>query len=223
MGRTEYYHKITAALPVALPAVLAGVLLLLAACGGDDASPTDDGSASPTAGGETLAPTGTVTTSPGGTADQPSECAIGDGQEGLLSTLQFDSDPAIYEPGDGVDMSLSLINCDDDAENLYYSTTQRYVFIIDEVPDPDALGAGGREVWRSSDGKTYEDTPGEEVIDRNETVVYTEIWDQTDTANDKVPEGFYRVSAFSVGCGAVDGTECRFGPIRYIEITSGGE
>ena len=209
MEQIEYFRRLIAVLPGALPVVLAGSLLLLAACGGDDASPTGDGSGSPIG-------------SPGGTANIPAECITRGDLGGLLTTLQFDSEPGVYEPGEEVDMSFSLINCDDDAERLFYSTTQRYVFIIERLPDSNDFSAVGIEVWRSSDGKAFEQTKGEEVIEKNETVLYMETWDQTDTGNDEeVSEGLYRVSAFSVGCAVIDQTECRFGPVSYLEIASG--
>ncbi len=221
MGQTEHLHRITAALPGTLLTMLAGALLLFTACGGDDTSPTGDGTVSPSADGETLTPTPTASTTPGDTAVPPAECTIETNQGRLLGALEFDSEPGVYKPGDEVEMTLKLINCDDDAEQLYYSTTQRYVFIVEQVValDDDSVGL---EVWRSSDGTEYDETKGEEVIAINETVVYTESWDQVDTASDQeVPEGLYRVSAFSVGCAVEDQADCRFGPVRYIEITSG--
>ena len=207
---------------------LAALLLLLAACGGDD----DDGGGSPTPSGdvngspaatgrETPVPSGEPINSPAGTAGPEAVCTEGESQRGLLSTLEFGGDDGLFEPGEDVEMTLTLINCDEVEEDLFYTTTQRYVFIIELVPEDSDVGA---EVWRSSDGKVYAETAGELIMQPNETVVYTETWDQTDSVTgEQVEEGRYKISAFSVGCGSEDRSDCRFGPIKYIEVTSGDD
>ena len=184
------------------------VFVLLAACGDDDGgdadgSPTDNGESTRTPGGPPIE-------SPAGTAGLPVECTVGEGQRGLLADLEFSGDDGLFDEGEDVEMTLTLINCAENEVRLSFPSTKRYeVSIEDEA---------GIEVWNSSDGKAFDQVIGEEVIATGETVVYTETWKQEDSQGEQVPPGTYRVSALSVGCGLEEATDCKFGPIKLLEI-----
>ena len=198
-------------LPFTLFAGIAIALLVIAACGDDD-DDSDDGS--PTTSAEATdddggTPDGTST--PEGTLEPPEECTAGEGQQGLLSDLIFDHDDRQYAVGEEVEMTLRLTNCGENEATLHYVTGQRYEFII-------ANSETGEELWRWSDGQAFTEALDEQVLANGEVVEYTETWDQTNSAGEQVPEGRYKVSAFSVGCGVPSEEPCQFGPIRQIDI-----
>ncbi len=184
------------------------VFVLLVACGGDD---DGDADGSPVNSGEsTRTPAGTPIDSPAGTSGLPVECTVGEGQRGLLADLEFSGDDGLFDEGEDIEMTLTLINCADNEVRLSFPTTQRYeVSIEDEA---------GIEVWNSSDDKAFSQVTGEETIATGETIVYTETWEQEDSQGEQVPPGTYRVSALSVGCGLEDATDCKFGPIKLLEV-----
>lgn len=191
-------------------ALLLAALALLAACGGDDGG-SEDGS--PTASGEsTRTSDGTPVTTPGGSPGLPVECTSGEEQRGLLADLEFNGDDGLFDEGEEIEMTLTIINCGDNEVVLSFTSTQRYeVSIEDEA---------GLEVWNSSDDKDFDDVDGEQVIVSGETVVYVEPWDQQDSQGEQVPPGTYRVAFLSVGCGQPDASDCQFGPIKLIEIVA---
>ena len=43
-------------------------------------------------------------------------------------------------------------------------------------------------------------------------------WEQEDSRGEQVPLGIYRVAALSVGCGQEEATDCKFGPIKLLEV-----
>jgi hypothetical protein len=185
-------------------------LLVISACGddddGDDESPTtsagstDDDEESPDDSETSEA-----------TLELPEECTVGEGQQGLLSDLFFDHEDAQYGLGEEVEMTLRLTNCGDNEATLYFATGQRYEFIV-------ANSETGEELWRWSDGQSFTQALDEQVLANGEVVEYTETWPQTNTAGEQVPEGRYKISGFSVGCGAPSEEPCQFGPIRQIDI-----
>lgn len=209
-------HKTTLPLAAILMAIAAALLLLLAACGDDDDSGNDndsgasaspaDGSGSPSA-TEEGSPVGT----PGGTSGPAAKCTEGDAERGLLSELDFGGDDGIFDSGEDVDMTMTLINCAENEASLTFVTSQRYLVTI--VSDP-----GGVEVWNSADGKSFDQAESTEDIPPGQTVVYAETWDQADSSGDQVEDGRYKVSFFSTGCGVPQSSQCRFGPIKYIQI-----
>jgi Intracellular proteinase inhibitor len=199
-------------LPYTLFAAAAIALLALAGCGDDDDDNNRDGS--PTT---TSEETGTDETAPGASAtpdstiDRPEECRAGEGQQGLLSGLIFDEDSRQYPVGDDVQMTLRLTNCGENEATLYFASGQRYEFVV-------ANNDTGEEIWRWSDGQAFTGALDEEVLADGEVIEYMETWDQTNSAGEQVPEGRYKVSAFSVGCGVPSEEPCQFGPIRQIDI-----
>ena len=95
-------------------------------------------------------------------------------------------------PGEPIEITLILANCANNEATLYYPTSQRYNFI---VTDP-----GGAEVWRSSDGKSFQQVEGSDVLKPYDRITYQDTWDQRDRSGNQVPDAQYKVSAFSVGC-----------------------
>ena len=188
--------------------LLLAALALLAACNDDDGG---EANGSPTASGEaTRTPDGTPVTSPAGSPGLPVECTAGEGQRGLLADLEFSGDSGLFDEGVDVEMTLTLINCDENEVQLTFPTTKRYeVSVEDEA---------GLEVWNSSDNKAFSQVIGEEVIASGDTVVYVETWEQEDSHGEQVPAGTYRVAALSVGCGQEEATDCKFGPIKLLEV-----
>lgn len=195
-----------------LPALVAvAILLLLAACGGGSSSsptptstPKAQGSGTPapssSAGSGSPAPSGTV-----GNAACPTGSDVA-----LISELTFDKNIGGYDAGAPVTITLVLTDCAAADQILVYPTTQRYVFIVAD--------SGGNEMWRSTDGKAFGQTEGTETVASQQSVVYTETWDQKDRSGSQVPDGEYKVSAFSVGCSDTAHSGCEFGPVRRIHV-----
>jgi len=203
-------------------AVVSLCLALGAACGDDDgasSTPTFSvgssvgvsGSAGPSqsAGASTsFQPgSGTATTIPG---PSPVECTPAPSDAGLISQVAFGGDNSIYVPGEQVNITLILANCGDNEAVLHYPTSQRYDFTIS---DPNSV-----EVWSSSDGKTYEQVEGSDELKPNDRLTYEDTWDQKDRSGNQVPDGRYKVSAFSVGCSIAPRADCKFGPVGFILI-----
>jgi hypothetical protein len=135
-----------------------------------------------------------------------------DSQLGLISSLIFNKDTGVYDVGDPVAMTLEVTNCSAIDAKLVYPTSQRYVFIVGD--------SGGNDMWRSSDHKVFEQTQGTETVASGQSVEYTETWDQKDRNGSQVPDGQYKVSAFSVGCIDTARSGCEFGPVRYISVAT---
>jgi hypothetical protein len=186
-------------------------LALMSACGGDDSSSSTPTPAPASGGsGSSPAPTGTPVGSPAGTAGPAAICSAADAQKGTLTTLDFgQNDKTAYDPGEQIDITLTIGNCSDKALTLTYPTTQRYIFNIED--------SAGNKVWTSGDNKVFEQVQGQETIPPNQTLVYTETWNQKDTSGAQVPDGQYKIEAFSVGCSAGQ-TSCQFGPVRFVAI-----
>jgi hypothetical protein len=199
--------------PTLLLLIASLALLFLAACGDDDDgtdSPTPTEAASETAGGPTVSggPTATST----GPGDAPEVCTGEHAQQGTITTLDFDNENGLYDSGEAVEITLTIANCGDNDIELSFSTAQRYEML--------AQDENGNEVWNSADGQSYDQVEGQEIIEPNETVVYTETWDQAGRDGQQVPDGQYKISAFSIGCarGTQGNPDCQFGPIKFIRI-----
>lgn len=176
--------------------------LLIAACGDDD-----NGTATPTATGSS--PSGTLAATPAGTEGAPAVCTQEDAQRGTITTLDFNDETGTYDPGDSIEITFTIVNCGDNDITLSYPTTQRYVIT---AKDPQ-----GNDVWSSADGQVFNQVEGQEVIQPNKTIVYTETWDQKDSDGQQVPDAEYKISAFSIGCTSGQ-ADCHFGPIRFVQI-----
>jgi hypothetical protein len=179
----------------------------MAACGGDDDSATPTGgSSTPTS---SAALSGTPITTPAGSEGAPAVCTQEDAQKGTITTLAFGDDKTNYDPGQPIEMTFTIANCGDVETTLTFPTTERYVF--------NALDAAGNKVWSTEDGKVFNEIQGTEKIGVNKTIVYTETWDQKDSNGQQVPDGQYKIQAFSVGCTSGQ-TGCHFGPVRFVLI-----
>lgn len=200
---------ITRLLPLA---VVSLGLAFAAACGGDDngtSTPTSAVSigASVSSGSSTPQSSGAVSGTPAPTA---LECTSSAADAGLISQVSFSTPAGKFTAGQAIDITLILADCGDNEAVLHFPTSQRYDFIIN---DPN-----GAEVWRSSDGKSYDQVEGTETLQAGQTKLYKETWDQKDRSGNQVLEGKYKVSAFSVGCGVEARAGCQFGPVGYVEI-----
>ncbi len=193
---------------MALAAVM--LLALIGACGGDDSdseptgSPNGSGAASsPTSEGESPSPpTGTPLPSIGPTF------LPGCGASGL--TAELDLGAGKFALGEPISITMTLKNCGDNVVQLYYPDGERYDFF--------AQNESGVEVWRWSDGKTFEQSLGELQMAVEEEVVYTETWDQSDSKGKQVPPGRYKIFAFSVGCVEPTASDCTFGPVGFVDL-----
>lgn len=195
--------------------LIVALLALALACGGDDddSSPTPSDEATPedTGATATRTPEGSPVTTPGGTGGLPVECTEGDAQRGLISHLDYAAGDGIFSQGEEVEMTQTIVNCGDANTVLHYLTTKRYEVTIENADSAVV-------VWRSSDGKSFDETPGEEIIAPGETRLYTEKWDQKDSNGDQVEAGNYKVSFFNVGCGVESQTACEFGSVKLLII-----
>jgi hypothetical protein len=192
-----------------LIAALVGFTLLIAGCGDDD-GPSDG---SPTATDDNQAsPVETPAGSPGG----PEECTVSEEQIGLVSKVDFEQEGEFsqggqFTAGDEVKARMRLINCTEEDTTLFYASTKRYEMVVE--PED-----GSSEVFRSSEGKTFAQTEGTEVIAPGDTVVYLETWDQTGKNGEQVPPESTRCrSSVSVVAGGLENCP-NFGPIARIEI-----
>lgn len=190
----------------------ATLLVLVGACGGDSSteseltgSPTGSAAASsPTPEGATPSPTTARTPLPTlGPTFLP-----GCGAVGLTSELNLGAGQ--FAQGEPILIAMTLKNCGDNVVHLYYPNGERYDFF--------AQDESGVEVWRWSDGKTFEQSLGELQMAVGETAVYTESWDQRDSKGKQVPPGRYKIFAFSVGCVEPTASNCTFGPVGLVDI-----
>ncbi len=200
-----------------LGALVVSVLALtfFIGCGGSSGSGSTP-TTSTSAGASTSASVGVSSSvgpsgSPAPAATKLAECAPVDATIGLISQVAVNGNDGLFTPGQPVDITLILANCGDNNVTLYYATTQRYNFHI--------LDSNGSEVWSSSDGKSYEQTIGTEVLAPQTDEKFTETWDQKDRSGAQVPNGLYNVEAFSVGCSDAARSGCEFGPARLVQIS----
>jgi hypothetical protein len=213
-------------------AVVSLCLALAAACGGDDsasstptisvggsvgvssiAASTNTSGATQSAGASGSPQVRTASPTPAPTGPEPAECVKAAADAGLISQAAFAGLDSIYPPGEQVGITLILANCGDNTATLYYPTSQRYDFIIAD--------ANSVEVWRSSDGKTFGQVEGTDELAPNDRKTYEDTWDQKDRSGNQVPDGRYKVSAFSVGCSIAPRADCEFGPIGFIQVQTG--
>jgi hypothetical protein len=205
--------------PLLLAALASAAVLLAlaAACGGDDDDGNGNGNPSGSPSGTasaaaTTAPAVSGTATPGPSVIEPEICAPATEQHGLVSQAEFGGDDSLFRPGESVEITLILGNCGDNDAVLHYTTSQRYDFtIIDNET--------GVEVWSSDDGKTFLQVEGTETLPPATEVRYEETWDQKDRDGNQVPDGTYKVSAFSVGCSVAPRADCRFGPALQFVIS----
>ena len=93
---------------------------------------------------------------------------------------------------EGKPIQLAITVAVRDPMTLYYPTSQRY--------DLTAIDSEGAEVWRWSRERTFLQVTQAEELEANETLSFTEIWDQRDNDGQQVPPGDYQVVAESSHC-----------------------
>jgi hypothetical protein len=203
--------KLKPAAGIFLCTITASLAVLLLACGDDD-SGDPDADQTATA-GATAGSDGT----PVGTVEFPEECSVAEDEIGLASRLEFEQDGEFrqggrFPLGEPVTARMRLIGCSSGETRLYFATTQRYEMLIENDET-------GDRVWSSTDGESFAEEPGEELIEPGGTIEYTEVWEQVNSEGAQAGVGTYKVSFLSVGCPVESAESCRFGPVSKIEIT----
>ena len=187
-------------------------LALAGACGdGDNGSDTEPTVTPGESNGATASPSGaTESPTPRESILLPEQCGEGEPRFGLTADLELSGDDGQYEQGERITITLKVTNCGDNEANLFFPTTQRYDFSVQNE--------AGETVWSSSDGVTYEQVLGEEELQPGDSLEYEERWNQEDKNGQQTPPGRYRVLGFSVGCGDEARSDCKFGPVKQIDI-----
>jgi hypothetical protein len=134
----------------------------------------------------------------------------GERVDGLIAELTLDGGRTTFSQGETISMTLSITNCGDEEVIRFYSSGQRYDFVVSDTE--------GHEVWRWSHGKAFIQVLGQETFQPGVTVTYTEVWDQSSNAGEQVTPGDYDVLGIDVGCEEL-GERCHFGMGLPIEIT----
>lgn len=197
-------------------------VLALAACGGDASlsstspapspKPTQIASPEPTS---TTTPRFTPLPTPIPEEGTPTATGCPTGRDegvGLISDLEFGDGRSEFAIGEPISMTLILTNCGDNPTRLFYGDGQRYEFIAEDEQ--------GEEVWRWSHDRAFTQAAGEETIQPEETVAYSEVWEQTGNDGKQVEGGRYKIFGFSIGCGSESAIEsgCHFGVGLFISI-----
>lgn len=177
-------------------------LLALAACngGGDDGDQDGGASATPEA-------TATLVPSP-----PPEVCPKIDDEvvQSMVALLEIDQ--GSYTQGDAIDMTLRLINCASRPITRNYTSAQRYDFVV--------ATEDGDELWRWSEGMTFDEIEATVTYQPSEELTFSESWDQTNNDEGQAVEpGQYQLSAESSGC---DESLQNCGPAaaRFIDIVA---
>lgn len=210
------------AMSARLRALVAAVLTLtfVAACGGGSGGSSSSATPPPltasagagASSGASPSASGGASGSPVSSANKPAECASAGATIGLVSQVAVNGNDGLFTRDQPVSITLILANCGGNNATLHYPTTQRYNFHV--------LDSNGNEVWSSSDGKSYAQTEGTDVLAPQTEQKFTEIWDQKDRNGAQAADGLYKVEAFSVGCSDVARNGCEFGPVRLVQISA---
>lgn len=148
------------------------VVVLAAACDGDDNG--DDGPS----------PTSTSPASPTATGPPfPFEGPLGIDLT-VLGVFHNQGEPVL----------LSITVAVSEPITLYYRDTQRYDIVISDEE--------GNEVWRWSKDKAFGEVVEEVSLKENESLSFSEIWDQRNNDGEPAPPGNYTVTATSTHCDA---------------------
>ena len=97
-----------------------------------------------------------------------------------------------FEEGEPIHLTITVAVRD--PMTFHYRTSQRYDFA--------AIDSDGEELWRWSRDRTFLQVTQAEELEANETLSFTEIWDQRDNDDQQVPPGEYQVVAESSHCDA---------------------
>ncbi|MCL2336123.1 MAG: BsuPI-related putative proteinase inhibitor, partial [Firmicutes bacterium] len=96
------------------------------------------------------------------------------------------TDRRIYRRGDQMRISFTTCNTTARTITLNYNSSQRFdITVLD----------GGRTVWRWSDGRLFNRTPGIERLGPGECRLYRAVWDLRDRRGNFVGQGSYTIRA----------------------------
>jgi hypothetical protein len=166
-----------------LLSLIAGGLLLVALAGACDGG-GNGGQPSATATGAASTPTATAVASPTATGPPfPFEGPVG---------IDLTTYGVFHNQGEPILLTITVAA--GEPITLYYRTTQRYEIVITDQAD--------EEVWRWSKDKSFGQVLEEVTLEENETLVFSETWDQRDNDGQPVPPGNYTVTATSLHCDA---------------------
>ena len=142
----------------------------------------------------------------------PVACPVvrGERVDGLVAEFVLDGGRTEFSQGEPISMTLSITNCGDEEVIRFYSSGQRYDFVVSDTEQG--------EVWRWSHDKAFIQLLGQETFQPGVTVTYTEVWDQSSNTGEQVTPGQYDVLGIDVGCEEL-GERCHFGMGLPIEIT----
>ena len=142
----------------------------------------------------------------------PAKCPIVNGEpvHDLVAELVLGDGAMEFAAGEAIAMSLTITNCSDAPVIRHYSDSQQFDFVVSDDE--------GQEVWRWSDGFAFLQILMEQTLQPDESVTYTEIWDQNSDDAQPVSPGRYQVLGIDVGCKA-ERQDCDFGMGLSIEIT----
>jgi hypothetical protein len=96
------------------------------------------------------------------------------------------------KPGEQVLLGIAVAVAE--PMTLYYRTTQRYDIVVTDSED--------KEVWRWSKDKEFGQVLEQVSLEANESLTFSEVWDQRGNDGQPVPLGNYRVTATSTHCDA---------------------
>lgn len=106
--------------------------------------------------------------------------------EGIDVTLV--TDKTEYQFGDDIKMMLTVRNASDEPVVLNFGNGQIYDFAARELP-------GKNEVWRWSSCRAFTQAAWSIVLAPEDTIAYSEVWNQFDKALSQAKPGLYQIEA----------------------------
>ena len=128
-------------------------------------------------------PTPVATSTPSPTPSSPFEGPVG---------IDLNTSGTSFAQGKPIQLAITVTVRD--AMTLYYRTSQRYDLVV--------INAQGQEVWRWSRARAFAQVTAEVPLGANETLSFTETWDQRDNSGQQVSPGDYEIVAESSHCDA---------------------
>jgi hypothetical protein len=97
-----------------------------------------------------------------------------------------------HELGEPISFTITIAAAE--PITLHYRTTQRYDIVVTNTE--------GTEVWRWSKDKAFGEVVEEVSLETNQSITFSESWDQRDNNGQQVPAATYTVTATSSHCDA---------------------
>lgn len=91
-----------------------------------------------------------------------------------------------YQIGEPVQISMEVINKSDKIISAYYSSSQRFDFIVTD--------AASREIWRWSHRKMFLMVITPFKLESGKSVTYSYVWDKKNNEGKEVPPGRYWIT-----------------------------